>query len=147
MSIFVLPPLSGDYTTTCVTLNWILKTSLEMPDMCGLFLCTAGVGGRHLSRSSSLAEMIGSGSAGCSSSTRALQKDQVHEALVTMALALAMQGDFHQSMDYVEKLSDRIAASLPEGASSGAISDSVGLLSDFIVCCNCCIPHLSLSIL
>lgn len=27
---------TGDYITTCVTLNWIVKIACEMPDMNGL---------------------------------------------------------------------------------------------------------------
>ena len=78
-----------------------------------------------------------------------LKKDEVKDALLTLVLVLVLQGDFQQSKDYIQKLTESCAqASTTEFSfSSGSprntgdaillqtASEFSSLLTDFVVCC------------
>ena len=113
-----------------MTLNWIVKTACEMPDMTdALAASTLGMPVRPLAGT--------------------LKKDEVKDALLTLVLALVLQGDYQQAKDYVQKLTESCApapgtdlalGAAPALGGSGDIvplqtaSEFTSLLTDFVVC-------------
>ena len=83
-----------------------------------------------------------------------MKKDEVKDALLTLVLVLVLQGDFQQSKDYIQKLSETCAQSSSGDRAFGSVSAGAGdavpmqgasefssLLVDFVVC-----ARLSLSV-
>jgi len=119
-----------DYITTCVTLNWIVKTAYEMPDMTDAL--SASLSAAHAKPLPST-----------------MKKDEVKDALLTLVLVLVLQGDFQQSKDYIQKLTESCAqASTTEYAFSSSSPRNTGdaillqtasefssLLTDFVTAC------------
>ena len=78
-----------------------------------------------------------------------MKKDEVKDALLTLVLVLVLQGDYQQSKDYIQKLTESCAqASTADFAFGGTSARNTGdaillqtasefssLLTDFIVCC------------
>lgn len=102
-----------DYMTTCVSLNWIVKVVSEMPSVADALQDTHTVAPRST-----------------------LKNDELKEALLTLVLALMLQGDFQQAKDYVQKLADNCAADTDTEAprSDCTQSEFISILLDFIVC-------------
>jgi len=118
-----------DYITTCVTLNWIVKIAYEMPDMTDAL--KASLSGSQIKPLQST-----------------MKKDEVKDALLTLVLVLILQGDYQQSKDYIQKLTESCAqASVTEtdlGTSARNTGDAIllqtasefsSLLSDFVTAC------------
>lgn len=76
-----------------------------------------------------------------------MKKDEVKDALLTLVLVLVLQGDFQQSKDYIQKLSETCAQSSSGDRAFGSVSAGAGdavpmqgasefssLLVDFVVC-------------
>lgn len=98
-----------DYITACVTLNWIVKLSSEVPDM-----------------NDALESSTRAGLPVPSVSSATLKTDSVHEALLTLVLVLLLQGDFQQAKDYICKLTE---------SSPAHPSTFMVLLNDLVTSC------------
>lgn len=71
-----------------------------------------------------------------------MKRDEIKDALLTLVLVLVLQGDFQQSKDYIQKLTESCAQSSAAGQGFGAgegvplqgTSEFLSLLIDFVVC-------------